>query len=104
MKKALVVTAAVGVLTVGGGAAAFAAAGGPPPDGTITDVSGDKYNGFTIEHYDGTVRYPPTISEAKAECAEYDHRVERVRCRTEVIVWYRDLERMKVALDWAHTG
>ena len=101
MKKSIVLAAAVGVLSTGGGAAAWAAAGDPPPDGTIVDVSGDKYNGFTIEHYDGTVRYPPTISEAKAECDEYTNRFNRVRCRTEVIVWYRDLTRMKTSLNYA---
>ena len=102
MKKVLVLAATVGVLSTGG--AAWAAAGDSPTDGTIVDVSGDKYNGFTIEHYDGTVRYPPTISEAKAECDEYGNRVNRVRCRTEVIVWYRDLKRMKVALNYANSA
>lgn len=103
MKKVIVLAATVGVLGAGGGTAAWAAAS-EPPDGTIVDVSGDKYNGFTIEHYDGTVRYPPTISEAKAECSEYADRVSRVRCRTEVIVWYRDLKRMKAALDYANAA
>ncbi len=102
MKKALVLAATVGVLSTGG--AAWASAGDPPPDGTIIDVSGDKYHGFTIEHYDGSVRYPPTISEAKAECDEYGNRVNRVRCRTEVIVWYRDLKRMKTALNYANAA
>ena len=102
MKKVLVLAATVGVLSTSG--AAWAAAGDPPADGTIVDVSGDKYNGFTIEHYDGTVRYPPTISEAMAECDEYGNRVNRVRCRTEVIVWDRDLKRMKVALNYANAA
>ncbi|GAB3779175.1 hypothetical protein [Nocardioides ungokensis] len=104
MKKAIAVVATVGILSTAGGTAAWAAAGNPPPDGTITDVSGDKRNGFTVEHYDGTVRYPPKISEAKAECDEYGNRVNRVRCRTEVIIWYRDLQRMKVSLDYANAG
>ena len=104
MKKAIAVAATVGVLTAAGGTAAWATASSPPPGGTITDVSGDKRNGFTIEHYDGSVRYPPTISEAKAECDGYRTRVGRVRCRTGVVIWYRDLERMKVALNWANAG
>ena len=86
MKKAIAVAAAAGILTTAGGTAAWAAAGNPPPGSTITDVSGDKRNGFTIEHYDGTVGYPPAISKAKAACDDYHHRVNRVRCRTEVII------------------
>jgi hypothetical protein len=89
---------------LGGGSAALAAVDDPPPGWTIVDVSGDKTNGFTIEHYDGTVDYPPTDSEARAECSEYHARVERVRCRSQVRTWYRDLGMMKVALDYAHTA
>lgn len=87
-----------------GGSAALAAVDDPPPGSTIVDVSGDKANGFTIEHYDGTTDYPPTASEAKAECGEYRARVERVRCRTQVRTWYRDLGALKVALNYAHTA
>jgi hypothetical protein len=59
----------------------------PPPD-TITRIEGNKADGFTVHHYDGTSISPPTDSEARAECSEYDRRVQRVRCRTEVRVWY----------------
>jgi len=83
------------------GAAALAAVG-PPPDDTIVEVTGDAANGFEIRHYDGTELYPPTDSEARAECGEYDTRVDRVRCRTEVRTWYRDLGDLQQALDWAH--
>jgi hypothetical protein len=83
------------------GAAALAAVD-PPPDDTIVEVSGDKANGFEIRHYDGTELYPPTDSEARAECSEYDARVDRVRCRAEVRTWYRDLGDLQQALDWAH--
>ncbi|MCW2795520.1 hypothetical protein [Nocardioides sp.] len=74
-----------------------------PPDDTIVDITGDPSNGFTIEHYDGTSISPPTDSEARAECSEYDTRVARVRCRSEVRVWYRDLGQFEVALDYAHS-
>ena len=83
------------------GAAALAAVD-PPPDDTIVEVTGDAANGFEIRHYDGTALYPPTDSEARAECGEYDARVDRVRCRTEVRTWYRDLGDLKQALEWAH--
>lgn len=73
----------------------------PPPD-TIVEVTGDAANGFGVHYYDGTALYPPTDSEAAAECGEYDTRVARVRCRTEVRVWYRDLADLQQALDWAH--
>jgi hypothetical protein len=102
MKHAIGIAAAVAVLSTGGGAAAWAATGDAPRPGTITDVSGDRDHGFTIEHYDGTVDYPPTVSEAKAECEEYRHHVSVVRCRTHVRVWYRDVRRLQRALEYAH--
>jgi len=73
----------------------------PPPD-TVVAVSGDAANGFEIEYHDGSAEYPPTDSEAMAECGEYDTRIERVRCRVEVRTWYRDLATLQQALDWAH--
>jgi len=73
-----------------------------PPGDTIVDITGDAANGFEIEHYDGTSLYPPTDSEALAECGEYDRRVARVRCRTQVRTWYQDLAATQQALDWAH--
>ncbi|WP_060915189.1 hypothetical protein [Microbacterium oleivorans] len=73
----------------------------PAPD-TVVSVTGGAENGFEIEYYDGSAQYPPTDSEALAECGEYDTRVERVRCRVEVRTWYRDLATLRDALDWAH--
>ena len=81
-----------------------AAMGDPPGPGTIVRVTGDRDQGFTIEHLGGRVGHTPTLSEARAECAEYDARVARVRCRTEVRVWYRDLGRLRRALDLAHAS
>lgn len=89
------------VLGICVGGAAVAAVD-PPPGDTIVEVTGDKENGFAIRYYDGTEAFPPTDSEARAECAEYDTRIERVRCRVEVRTWYRDLGDLKQALDWAH--
>jgi hypothetical protein len=98
----LAVVAALALVGGGlGGAAAVATDHGPPGD-TIVEVTGDAANGFEIRHYDGTELHPPTDSEARAECAEYDVRVARVRCRTEVRTWYRDLGDLRQALDWAH--
>jgi hypothetical protein len=73
-----------------------------PPHDTIVKVAGTPEDGFAIHHYDGSVLYPPTDSEARAECLEYDTKVSRVRCRTEIATWYADLEDMKVALRWAN--
>lgn len=73
-----------------------------PAGDTIVEVTGDAANGFEIHHYDGSAQFPPTDSEAAAECAEYDTRIARVRCRTEVRTWYRDLADLQQALDWAH--
>ncbi|MFC5731147.1 MULTISPECIES: hypothetical protein [Nocardioides] len=63
----------------------------PPPADTIVLIKGDAANGFGIKTYDGRWRYPPTDSEALAECGEYDTRIARVRCRVRVRTWYRDL-------------
>jgi hypothetical protein len=73
------------------------------PGDTIVEVTGDKANGFGIQHLDGSALFPPTDSEARAECSEYDTKVDRVRCRTEVRTWYRDLGDLKVALAYAHS-
>ena len=83
-----------------GGAAGAAVE--PPPGDTIVEVTGDRLNGFEISYYDGSAAYPPTDSEARAECSEYDARVDRVRCRVEVRTWYRDLGDLQQALEWAH--
>jgi len=89
---------AVALVSMAGSATSVVA----PAGDTIVDITGDAANGFEIEHYDGTSLYPPTDSEALAECSEYDQRVERVRCRTQVRTWYRDLAVTQQALDWAH--
>ncbi|QZY29759.1 hypothetical protein [Nocardioides coralli] len=91
---------------VGAGAWAVVApavAGSTEPD-TIVRVDGDAAHGFAIHHHDGTVLYPPTDSEARAECGEYHRRVARVRCRTEVRTWYRDLAELQRSLEWARSG
>ena len=100
----LIVLIVAGVVAATGcvfGVAAVAGRPAPPGD-TIVAVRGDAANGFTIRHYDGTVLYPPTDSEARAECGEYDKAIDRVRCRVEVRTWYRDLADLKQALRWAH--
>ncbi len=74
-----------------------------PPPKTIVKVEGDKANGFGIYYYDGTSIYPPTDSEAYAECGEYDRYADRVRCRTEVRVWYRDLGDLKRSINYARS-
>ena len=71
-----------------------------PHPTTILEVTGDKANGFSIFRYDGTAEFPPTDSEARAECSEYDTRVARVRCRTEVRVWYSALRDLKRAINY----
>jgi len=68
----------------------------------IVSVEGDQANGFGIHYSDGTALYPPTDSEASAECGEYDRWGDRLRCRTEVRTWYRDLGDLKRALAYAH--
>ena len=99
-RHVVAVAAAVAALVVGGVQTALALTGETwvPPDDTIVRVTGNAEEGFGIEHYDGTSLFPPTDSEARAECGEYDAGVARVRCRTEVRTWYRDLADIKDAL------
>jgi hypothetical protein len=73
-----------------------------PPGDTIVKITGDAANGFGIHHYDGSEQFPPTNSEALAECGEHGTEVARVRCRTEVRTWYRDLKATKRAIAWAN--
>ncbi len=76
------------------------AAGGTDPD-TIVRVEGDAASGFGIHRLDGTATFPPTDSEARAECGEYDRLRLRVRCRSEVRTHYRDLAEIQRSLAWA---
>ena len=98
MKWMVCIALVIGICVGGAARAALH----PPPGDTIVEVTGDKANGFEIQYYDGSAVYPPTDSEARAECSEYDTRLARVRCRVEVRTWYRDLGDLKQALDWAH--
>ncbi|HYH35071.1 MAG TPA: hypothetical protein VD814_07975 [Nocardioides sp.] len=94
---AALAAAVAGVLL---GMAGAVGAGVTDPD-TIVRVEGDAANGFGIHRHDGSATYPPTDSEARAECGEYDRFRDRVRCRTEVRVWYRDLAELQRSLEWA---
>ncbi|MCD4526742.1 hypothetical protein [Nocardioides sp. cx-173] len=95
------------LLTLGVAGLARADHGSPvdrvPEPPVIVEVEGDAANGFGIHYSDGSELSPPTDSEAFAECGEYDRRVARVRCRTEVRVWYRDLGDLKRALEHARS-
>jgi hypothetical protein len=64
-------------------------------------VTGDAATGFGIQRLDGSAVFPPTDSEARAECGEYDRRWQRARCRTGVRVHYRDLAELQRSLRWA---
>ena len=66
----------------------------------IVAVEGTKADGFTLHYANGTSISPPTDSEAAAECSEYDTASARLRCRVEVITWYRDLGDLKRSLAW----
>ncbi|WP_134767212.1 hypothetical protein [Nocardioides sp. 1609] len=98
------------VLALLGGAAGLALAGpssgpssSPPARGArpvVVDVTGDAANGFEISYADGSQAFPPTDSESMAECGEYDTLRQRVRCRTEVRTWYRDLGDLQRSLAW----
>lgn len=94
--------AATALLALITGAGVAVASVATDPD-TIVAVEGDAANGFGIHYYDGSAIYPPTDSEAKAECGEYDTLRGRVRCRSEVRTWYRDLADLQRSLEWARS-
>lgn len=98
LKTWLVMATALVALLTGVGVAVATVATDPD---TIVKVEGDAANGFGIHYYDGSSIYPPTDSEARAECGEYDTFRARVRCRTEVRTWYRDLVDLQRSLEWA---
>jgi len=105
MKRYLVGVAVGAVaLVVGSVGTALAMPGDTwvPPGDTIVRVTGNAEEGFGIQRYDGSALFPPTDSEARAECGEYDTLRSRVRCRAEVRTWYRDLADIKDALRLAH--
>jgi len=95
-------TAVVAALALLTGVGVAVATGDTDPT-TIVKVEGDAANGFGIHYYDGSSIYPPTDSEARAECGEYDTFRARVRCRTEVRTWYRDLADLQRSLEWAQS-
>ncbi|MDO9456563.1 hypothetical protein [Nocardioides sp.] len=74
-----------------------------PARQVVVGVEGDRGNGFTVVHADGSSISPPTDSEALAECGEYDDQLDRVRCRVEVRTWYRDLGDLKRSLAWVRS-
>ena len=106
MKKqslTLVALAFAGLALGSGGLAVADPAGSAeyePHPKTIVEVKGDKANGFSIFRYDGSSDFPPTDSESRAECSEYDTQVARVRCRTEVRVWYSALGDLKRSINY----
>lgn len=98
--------AAVPLLLLGGAVPMAVAAedGWTPPGDTITAVSGSARHGFAVERYAEPTTYLPTLSEALAECGEYDAARDRLRCRVEVRTGYAALGDTKRALRLAHAG
>lgn len=74
-----------------------------PPPKTIVKVTGSAADGFGIHYFDGTADFPPTKSEALAECGEYDTSKERVHCRTKVRTWYYALADQQVTIRYYRT-
>lgn len=78
--------------------------GWTPPGDTITGVSGTARHGIRVDRYAEATTYLPTLSEALAECGEYDAASDRLRCRVEVRTGYAALGDTKRALRLAHAG
>ncbi|WP_157571016.1 hypothetical protein [Nocardioides insulae] len=87
--------------TVGRSPVMSALRGGAAPPGTIVQITGTADVGFGLRFASGRWTYPPTRSEALAECGEYASAFDRVRCRTRVRTHYRDLAVTQQALRWA---
>ena len=83
---------------------AGAAGGWVPPDDTIVEITGDAANGFEIRHYDGTSLFPPTDSEARAECSEYAPGVDAGPLPDRGPHLVPRPGRTQQALDWAHAS
>jgi hypothetical protein len=98
VRATTVMVAAVVLLTAG---AALAHGTWTPPEDTIVTVTGTRRDGFQVRYHDQRTAYLPTISEALAECSEYDERIARVRCKVGVRTWYRDLGDTKRAIRYA---
>ncbi len=104
MKKLLVpVLLSTVLLSMLGGGPGVAAPPHDVPRPVLVEVEGDAATGFGLTYADGSREFPPTGSEARAECAEYDTLRARVRCRTEVRTWYRDLGDVQRSLAWVRT-
>ncbi|WP_432476715.1 hypothetical protein [Nocardioides sp. GXQ0305] len=103
--KRMWVALAAGLAVLGSavGVSASAGAADRPDPETIVRVTGDAATGFGVQRLDGSAVFPPTDSEARAECTEYDRRWQRARCFTEVRVWYRDLAELRRSLRWARS-
>jgi hypothetical protein len=98
---ALLAAAVAGLAVVGVASLATAApAEHQAPRPVIVDITGDAANGFGVHYADGSEVFPPTDSEARAECQEYDTRIARVKCWIKVATWYRDLADFKRSLAW----
>ena len=91
MAGAVVAVVGFGVAFAGLAVGSPALGQAPRQRPVIVDVGGDPANGFDIRYADGSSLSPPTDSESRVECSEYDTKVARVRCRVEVTTWYRDL-------------
>lgn len=65
-------------LVVGGGA--VAATNVPPAENVVVSVRGSHALGYTVRFVDGHAYSTPTWSETRAECTEYDGRLQRLLC------------------------
>ncbi|MDE0775773.1 MAG: hypothetical protein OSB43_05845 [Nocardioides sp.] len=108
MKHPIALVAACTLIALGLGPGVSALAGAAEDLGAparerpvIVEVDGDAANGFGITYADGEALFPPTDSEARAECSEHDARLARVRCRVGVRTWYRDLGDLQRSLAYA---
>ena len=99
MSSRMIWIAAALLAAVGASGTAYAVDG--DDSNPVVLVEGDAANGFGIHYLDGTAIFPPTDSEALAECSEHDRRGQRIRCRVEVRTWYRDLAVLRDALEHA---
>ncbi|CAN5285144.1 hypothetical protein BH09ACT12_BH09ACT12_25970 [soil metagenome] len=102
-----VLATGIGLAGLAGLAGAYDAVRAPGNERpVIVEVTGSAADGFELTYADGSGRYPPTDSEARAECSEYDTGLAWVRCRVEVRTWYRDLGDLQRSLAWVeeHSG
>lgn len=101
MSARLVGLALACAVGVGVGAAAEATTN-RPPDTVVVSVRGTSALGYTVERANGGGYSTPTWSETRAECSEYQSRLNRLLCLRVERQHYAHLRVLRDSLRYAN--